>query len=61
MMNKSKYAQAIRCLYYVGKCSKFLYYAKKTLCVIFAVVTAGIGISLFVEKKNSCKALKEIF
>lgn len=60
-MNKIKYAQALKCLYYVGKCSKYLYYAKKVLCVLFVIMTAGLGISLLIGRKSSCKALKGIF
>lgn len=59
-MNKIKYAQALKCLYYVGKCSKYLYYAKKILCVLFVIITAGLGLSLLIGRKNGCKALKEI-
>ena len=61
MVNKIKYAQALKCLYYVGKCSKYLYYAKKVLCVLFVIMAAGLGLSFIAGRKNGCKALGEIF
>lgn len=56
-----KYSQALRCLYYVGKCSKYLYYAKKALCVLFVVILSAIGISLVAGKKCGCRRLKELW
>lgn len=60
-MKKSKYAEALRCLYFLGKCSKYLYYAKKALCVVFVLLVAALGVSLLSGSgKNGCKKLKEL-
>lgn len=48
-----KYAKYLKCLYFIGKCSKCLYYFKKALCVSALAVTAMLGVS--VALKGLCK------
>lgn len=53
-----KYAKHLKCLYYIGKISKYLYFAKKTLCISAVVIAALLGIGLLTGGKCKCKALK---
>ncbi len=53
-----KYAKHLKCLYYIGKCSKYLYYMKKILCICGIAITALIGISLVSKGSYGIKALK---
>lgn len=53
-----KYAKHLKCLYYIGKCSKYLYYTKKALCITAFVITAVLGVSVISKSCCSCKALK---
>lgn len=53
-----KYAKHLKCLYYIGKISKCLYYAKKTLCVSAVVIAALLGLGILTGGKCKCKALK---
>lgn len=53
-----KYAKHLKCLYYIGKCSKYLYYTKKVLCICAFGVAAILGISLVSKSCCGCKALK---
>lgn len=60
-MNKMKYASAIKLLCCIGKCSKYLYYAKKMLCVSFVVLALIFGVSVLTNGKCNIKALKGLF
>ena len=60
-MYKMKYAAAIKLLCSIGKISKYLYFAKKQLCIAFFVVVAVFGINLLAGSKCGCKALKGMF
>lgn len=53
-----KYAKYLKCLYFIGKCSKYLYYMKKILCVCGIAVAAFIGISFISKGSCGIKALK---
>lgn len=53
-----KYAKHLKCLYYIGKCSKYLYYMKKVLCFCGITVVALLGISLISKSNCGIKALK---
>ena len=53
-----KYAKHLKCLYYIGKCSKYLYYTKKILCLCGVAVAALLGISLISKGSCGIKALK---
>lgn len=55
-----KYAKQLKCLYYIGKLSKCLYYAKKALCFVALVITVIFGLTLFTGVKCKCKTLKGI-
>ena len=55
-----KYAKHLKCLYYIGKCSKYLYYTKKVLCISAVVIAAVLGISLLGTGKCGCKMLREL-
>ncbi len=55
-----KYAKHLKCLYYIGKCSKYLYYTKKVLCVAALIIAAVLGINLISKSCCGCKALKEL-
>lgn len=59
-MNKMKYVSGIKLLCFLGRCSKYMYYAKKVLCFSFAVLAVCLGFSLLVGSKNGLKALKEM-
>ena len=53
-----KYAKHLKCLYYIGKLSKYLYYMKKILCFCGVAVAAALGISLISKGSCGIKALK---
>ena len=56
-----KYAKYLKCLYYIGKCSKYLYYLKKALCICAIAVLAVLGISCAAKYSGICKsAIKEL-
>lgn len=56
-----KYAKHLKCLYYIGQCSKYLYYMKKALCICALVIAALLGISLLSKGSCGIKALKGMF
>ena len=53
-----KYAKHIKCLYYIGKCSKYLFYMKKALRICALTITAILGVKLISKCCYSCKMLK---
>ena len=53
-----KYAKHLKCLYYIGKCSKYLYYTKKALCISAFVIAGIIGLNLASKSLCGCKILK---
>lgn len=59
-MNKMKYVSGFKLLCFLGKCSKYMYYAKKMLCVSFVVLLVCLGVSLLSGGKIGVKALKEM-
>lgn len=52
-----KYAKHLKCLYYIGKISKYLFYAKKLLRLCAVTVAVLLGVKL-ISRCCSCKALK---
>lgn len=55
-----KYAKHLKCLYYIGKCSKYLYYTKKVLCISAVIIAAVLGIKLLGTGKSGCNFIKEL-
>lgn len=55
-----KYAKYLKCLYFIGKFSKCLYYTKKAMCVCAIMIFGVVGISLISKGCCGCKALKEL-
>ena len=55
-----KYAKHLKCLYYIGKCSKYLYYTKKVLCISAVFIAAVLGIKLLGTGKRGCNFIKEL-
>lgn len=53
-----KYAKHLKCLYYIGKISKYLYYSKKVLCFIGVVIAIILGLKCASKCCCSYKALK---
>ena len=53
-----KYAKHLKCLYYIGKCSKYLYYTEKALRICALTIAAILGVKLVSKCCCSCKALK---
>lgn len=53
-----KYAKHLKCLYYIGKISKYLFYAKKLLRLCAVTVAVLLGVKLISRSCCSCKALK---
>ncbi len=55
-----KYAKHLKCLCFIGKCSKYLYYTKKVLCISAIIIAAMLGIKLLGMGKCGCKMLREL-
>ena len=51
---------ALKCLFCLIKCSKYLYFIKKTVCIAALIITAIAGISLLSGEKSIIKKLKEM-
>ncbi|MBE6773097.1 MAG: hypothetical protein E7544_02615 [Ruminococcaceae bacterium] len=60
-MYNMKYAKGLKLLCCIGKLSKYLYYAKKILCICFFILAAVFGLNLIAGKKCGLKALKGMF
>ena len=59
-MNKMKYVSGLKLICFLGKCSRYMYYAKKVLCICFVILVACLGVSIFSNGKIGIKALKEM-
>ena len=55
-----KYASSLKCLYYIGKCSKYLYYLKKILCFLALIITGIASVNLISKACCSCKTFREM-
>ncbi|MBQ3137782.1 MAG: hypothetical protein IJB74_09930 [Clostridia bacterium] len=51
---------ALKCLLYLIKCSKYLYYIKKAVCITFIAIAVFAGITLFSGNGSPLKKLKEM-
>lgn len=51
----------IKCMLCLIKCSKYLYFAKKAVCITAAVIAVILCISLSGKGIFSAKKLKEMF
>ena len=51
----------IKCMCCLIKCSKYLYFVKKAVCIVSAVVAVIICVNLLGGSNFSVKKLKEMF
>ena len=51
---------ALKCLLCLIKCSKYLYYIKKAVCLTFIVIALVAGFSLLSGESGMIKKLKEM-
>ena len=51
---------AIKCLFCLVKCSKYLYFIKKAVCLTAVIIAIGTGITLLSGDKCLIKRLKEM-
>ena len=51
---------AVKCLFCLVKCSKYLYYIKKAVCFAFIGIAVFAGITLISGESNPLKKLKEM-
>ncbi len=59
-MYKMKYGAGLKLLCCIGRISKYLYFAKKVLCIGFFVIVAVCGLNLIAGGKCGIKAFKGI-
>ncbi len=50
----------MKCLFCLIKCSKYLYYVKKAVCIAFICVAVFAGITLLSSDSSPVKKLKEM-
>ena len=48
----------LRCIMYLVKCSKYLYYAKKAICLVTIMISAVVLVSLAQDGKVTVGRLK---
>ncbi len=48
----------LKCIIYLVKCSKYLYFAKKLICFMTIMVSAAMLLSLACDKEETVKKLK---
>lgn len=51
---------AMKCLFCLIKCSKYLYYVKKAVCIAFVCIAVFAGITLLSGDSSPLKKLKEM-
>lgn len=51
---------ALKCLFCLVKCSKYLYLMKKAVCITFVALAVITGVGLFSRKDSPLKRLKEM-
>lgn len=54
-----KYAKHLKCLCFIARCAKYLYYIKKVLCAFALVIAAALGVKLIIGGGRRCKMLRE--
>ena len=52
--------KSIRCILCLLKCSKYLYFAKKMLCIVTVLLSAVITVKLLSSGRKKCGILKEL-
>lgn len=52
--------KSIRCIFCLLKCSKYLYFAKKMLCIVTVLMSAVITVKLLGSGRKKCGILKEL-
>ena len=57
-MKSMKLMKELKCIYCLFKCSKYLYIAKKILCVVTAVLVGVTALSFVSKDKSLIKSLK---
>ncbi len=50
----------LKCLFCLIKCSKYLYFIKKAICITALIITVIAGFSLLSDEKVMIKKLKEM-
>ncbi|MBR5438293.1 MAG: hypothetical protein IKV21_05180 [Clostridia bacterium] len=53
-------ASALKCLFCLIKCSKYLYFIKKAVCILAVGITVITGICMLSGNKCLTKRLKEM-
>ena len=51
---------ALKCLLCLVRCSKYLYYVKKAVCLVFIAVALVTGVSLLSGNRCLIRRLKEM-
>lgn len=51
---------AVKCLLCLIKCSKYLYFIKKAVCITALIIALIAGVSILSGDKNMIKKLKEM-
>ena len=51
---------AVKCLLCLIKCSKYLYFIKKAVCITALIIALIAGVSVLSGDKNMIKKLKEM-
>lgn len=50
--------KTIKCICVLVKCSKYLYYAKKLLCITVIILTGAFAFGFCIDSKSIMKSLK---
>lgn len=53
-----KFAKELKCMYYLFKCSKYLYFIKKILCAVTVAVMVITALSLLTDNKALKKGIR---
>lgn len=48
----------LRCIMYLVKCSKYLYYAKKAICFVTILISASVLVALAQDSKATVGRLR---
>lgn len=48
----------LRCIMYLVKCSKYLYFAKKAICFVTILISAAVLVSLAQDSKMTVEKLR---
>lgn len=52
--------KSVKCIICLAKCSKYLYFAKKMLCIVTVLVSASMLLGLLCGRKGAVERLKGI-